>query len=61
MRVTTSVCGGPPVAVAVAEICEVPRGVGCAMVTKVDPGEVARDDVAVTVTVAGFGTVDGAV
>jgi hypothetical protein len=39
----------------------VPTPVGDCTVTVADPGEVASADVAVTVTVAGFGTTAGAV
>jgi hypothetical protein len=61
VNVTGSPCAAPPAAVAVTVICVVPSAVGVATVTNVDPGDVAAADVAVTVTVAGFGTTAGAV
>jgi hypothetical protein len=60
VNVTTSPCAAPPAAVAVTVICDAPNAVGVATVTKVDPGVVVAADVAVTVTVAGFGTTAGA-
>lgn len=60
VSVTLSACVGPPTAVAVTEICDVPIGVGCAMVTDAVPGAPPAAAVAVTVTVAGFGTSAGA-
>jgi hypothetical protein len=61
VKVTASPCAAPPPAVAVTVICDVPNAVGVATVTNVDPGFAAAADVAVTVTVAGFGTTAGAV
>jgi len=60
LKVTTSPCAAPPAAVAVTIICDAPTPVGVATVTKVDPGVEAAADVAVTVTVAGFGATAGA-
>ena len=60
-RVTKAECGPPPAAVAVTVICEAPKPVAGATVTKVDPGVAAAVEVAIIVTVAGFGTVAGAV
>jgi len=45
--------------VAVTVTLNVPTAVGTRISTVPDPGVVAPDDVAVTVTVAGFGTVAG--
>jgi hypothetical protein len=39
---------------------DVPRGVALLRVTVADPGEIAKVDVAVIVTVAGFGLTEGA-
>jgi len=61
ISVTISPCAAPAAAVAVTVIWDVPNAVGIATVTKVDPGEAAAADVAVTVIVAGFGTTAGAV
>jgi hypothetical protein len=61
VNVTTSACVAPPAAEAVTVICDVPKLVGVASVTRVDPGELASADVAVTVTVAGLGTTAGVV
>src|SRR5208283_512060 len=55
VSITTSPCAAPPAAVAVTVICDVPSTVGAATVTKDDPA-VPAAGVAVTVTVAGFGT-----
>ena len=60
VSVTTSPCGAPPAAVAVTVICDVPTAVGAATVRKADPGAAPVAGVAVTVTVAGFGTTAGA-
>ena len=59
--VTTSPCAAPPAAVAVTVICDVPTAVGAATVRKADPGAAPVAGVAVTVTVAGFGTTAGGV
>jgi hypothetical protein len=58
VSVTTSPCAAPPTAVAVTVIWDVPTAVGAATVTKADPA-VPVAGVAVTVTVAGFGTTAG--
>jgi hypothetical protein len=60
VSITTSPCAAPPAAVAVTVICDVPSTVGAATVTKDDPA-VPAAGVAVTVTVAGFGTTAGGV
>ena len=61
ISVTTSPCAAPPTAAAVTVICDVPTAVGASTFTVADPGAVASADVAVTVTVAGFGTNAGVV
>ena len=60
ISVTTSPCAAPPTAVAVTVICDVPTAVGAFTFTEADPA-VPVAVVAVTVTVAGFGTDAGAV
>ena len=59
MRVTTSLCTGPPAAVAVTLICDTPNAVGAITVTNADPEDVG--EVATIVTFDGFGTTVGAV
>jgi hypothetical protein len=61
VSVTTSPCGAPPAAVAVTVTCDVPTAVGAATVRKADPGAAPVAGIAVTVTVAGFGTTAGGV
>jgi hypothetical protein len=48
-----------PLSLAVTVTVNVPTAVGVRILTVPDPGVVAADDVAVTVAVAGLGTVAG--
>ena len=61
VRVTVFACDAPPASVAVTVICEIPSAVGVAILANAEPGAVATGEVAVTVIVAGVGTIAGAV